>query len=264
MSPWFPPDAEPRPPWTIPFIEVTLRALTLLHFKALPSDLPNHPDLLLHSKLVNVGIGLRALDERYVCQEIFDQLSQSPLVKAPRVRESGSFKVLPGPRTYWVSREAPYPTNQRLHTDLRVDLIDESTSRPIKRPAFIEAKRARLFEDGLGARETSQKQAVREDVRKLRDLEQACDGSENAPRGYVLIWDITSTTESFATEPFEYLDQCLDGQCTAWQIRWAPLSLTNRQSPSISGAVSGIDQLLWVALVEVTPPEPSALRQVDT
>ena len=252
-----------RPPWTWPFIELTLRALRQLHHEALPSALPTLPDVQLDAHLLNVGIGVGALDERTVCGGIFRQLAQSALIQGARVGRSATFRIAAGPRYYKVTQESVYPADKTKHVDLRIDLIDQVTGLPIKRPAFIEAKRARYYEAGRPVRMRMQQQAIAKDVRKLRALERGYASLYDSPRGYLLVWDVTSSSGKHATEPASYLSECLDERCIVWQVRWLPLSSNARQSPTMPVHTSAIDQWLWVALVEVTTVEPTALPPTD-
>jgi hypothetical protein len=259
MSPNFPRPSEVRPPWTWPFIELAMRGLTQLHLEALPVSIPDLPDIQFDAHRLNVGIGLGALDERTVCSAICRQFAHSSLAKGGRIGRSTDLRIAIGPRYYRLSEEAPYPGRNTLHVDMRLDLVDELTGARIKRPAFIEAKRARHFKAGRPTRAMSQQRAIANDVVKLRRLERSYSSLYEAPRGYVLVWDVTPATGASASDPVGYLSECLDQECTVWQVRWSPLSLVGRQMPKPSNGRHEIEWLLWVALAEVTTAEATAL-----
>ncbi len=259
MPPLFPHPKAVRPPWTWPFIEISLRALRQLHYDSLPSELPIFPDVVLDSHRLNVGVGVGALDERTVCSAIFRQIAESTFIRGAVIGGSASFQIAAGNRHYRVMQEAVYPTQKTQHVDLRIDLIDQVTRLPIRRPAFIEAKRARFYKSGRPVREQVQKQAIAQDVLKLRELEKGYGDLYESPRGYVVVWDVTSSVGEDVTEPISYLSGCLDDECIVWQVRWAPLVPVDRHAPSMPACGSAVDQWLWVVLAEVTTVEPTAL-----
>lgn len=134
------------------------------------------------------------------------------------------------------------------------------------RPALVEAKRAFLWTtklNGTVERVSKQTPAIQKDIEKLVTYEKQFNNPEEAPRGYLLVWNITDTDAGTNIGPFEYANE-LSEDCehfTIWQVRAAPLSV---KLPLTEGAKLEdfeVDNWLWLVLAEVTYQEPGSLKK---
>jgi hypothetical protein len=251
------------PPWTRIFIEIALRGLLRLHLDYLLWSLPQTWRTELDSGLLTSGPGVAFADEPTVCAAISQEFMVSRSVSGGWIDAPSEGRIEAGRRFFRLSREVQYPSS-RERTDLCVERIDPNSESVIGRPAFIEAKRAFRWSTKLGASTASATvpllTEISADIEKLR---RTCHGNsslDKAPRGYVLVWNITDQNRGTEVSPIEYLERLGDSSLVLWQVRSAPLASPRKAPAEFSLMDATVNRWLWVAMMEVTPVEPHGLH----
>jgi hypothetical protein len=151
-------------------------------------------------------------------------------------------------------------------SDFCVERVVEVADKNIRRArALIEAKRAFLWTtklNGVAERPSKQTSDIKADIRKLITNEKRFKNVALAPRGYVLVWNVTDGNLGTDIGPFDYAHE-LARECenfTVWQVRAAPLSAKVRPLKGVAVRDWSVKNWLWLILAEVTHKETGSLQ----
>jgi hypothetical protein len=248
--------------WAAVFIEIALRAIRRVHYEYGVWGLGRQWQMnRFKAARMNMGHGIDLADERTVCAAITQEFINSPSMTGFWIEEHGEKKQ--EERYFTVDREANYQRYPNKKVDIFIqkfakqskDKLEPDKLEPVELPAFIEAKRARLWTsdipNGTVRSGDIQDKAIRKDIRKLRaEMKFRNRLGKTAIRCHLLIWGLTiygeDQTPALGPEAFFKQFKLVTLHCH----RWLPIKWTQDQSPP------KVEEALWVGLAEVHSPIP--------
>ena len=241
--------------WASVFIEIVLRAIRRVHYEHGMWGIGRQWEMnSFKAQRINMGQGIELADERAVCAAITQEFIASPSMTGLWIEERKDGSREEETRYFAIDREKEY-TDKSKKVDIFISKyrLEENKPIPIEEPAFIEAKRARLWmpeiRSGLASKKESQHEKVQEDIKRLRSEMRARLDKIHC---HVLVWGLYQK-DCLKDHPDTFFEK-FDNNVKIHQLRWLP---TKWDSPSLQDLKSGnieipkIDTALWIALAEV-------------
>jgi len=245
------------------FAEISLRALLGIHHNYLSWSIEQTWSEEMKAAALNRGPGVALADELTVCAAISQEFLASRFPAGRFVGGNELFNIEAGQRYYRLTREVCYPKNPKLRCDFCIERVHRDVAAP-RSQTLVEAKRAYLWKtklDGTVERAVNQIAEVRNDIRKITKQEAQFATPAEAPRGYLLVWNVTDKERGTDIGPEDYAKEMARGveHFTVWQIKVAPLSA---KLPCEGGLGDWkVENWLWLILAEVTQQEQGSLRK---
>lgn len=245
-------------PWARVFIELALRALRRVHHDYIVWSIGYGKREERKHVLLNQGRGIELADERTVCAAITQEYIYSGFTSGCWINPDPTANVEGGVRYWQIERETKYP-NSRSHCDLIIWRVNEDGTRGIWQPAYIEAKRARLWTSTRLGNQTEQPPrnyqitSKKKDIKRLR--RHILNGvTEWGPFAHLLIWNVLDKQAKEEDTPEGFIKQLDDPGIRIHQNKWVPLAWDDpHQNSTGSKAHPKPTRSLWVCLAEIDP-----------
>ena len=246
-------------PWVTVFMDLALRAIREVHHAHMRLVVGQQWEMNRpRSSSINKGPGIALADERTVCAAITQEFSASSAVSG--IWKDGKRAEI---RFFDIKSEAKY-LSAKGQVDLFIKkhvVIPKSLKlKVVRRPSFIEAKRARLqypisesSKEKIGKLQTFR---IRQDICKLRKEKEHREKNKRPINAHILVWGVYSTA-SDSDSPSELFNGLKDSGLTLRGIRSLPLDWHDPDFGQFT--LPKVTRALWLLLAEVDAKKKSTM-----